>query len=72
MTDKSIIEAAIKETYLKVCGESEIGLPTNVVNYWDRESSSLLVQHFQGGSEERSAIILEDGTYNSYVLPGNW
>lgn len=71
-TEKSIIETAFKETYVNLGGESSIGLPVDVVNYWDRDTSNLLVQNFEGGSEQRSVIVLEDGTEKAYVISGYW
>jgi len=72
-TRRDEIKSEFVRVFKEAGGTREIGRPEDVVRYWDDTGAiSLLVQYFNGGSFQHSAIVMEDGQDQAYLLNGEW
>lgn len=72
-TRRDEIKSEFVRVFKEAGGTRKIGRPEDVVRYWDDSGAiSLLVQYFNGGSFQHSAIVMEDGQDQAYLLNGEW
>jgi hypothetical protein len=71
-TDPAVVNAAFDQAYRDAGAGRVIGWPQDLVYHWSDGHAELLVQFFVGGSEKRSAIVMEQGKTTAYTIPGEW
>lgn len=72
ITSKQTIRTQFRLAYEEMGGEKVLGTAKDLVHYWEVRHPKYLIQELNGGEQEYSIIVMEDGTDYAYILMGKW